>query len=68
MKKSPCVYCTESGCGKHSECEKYMQYWQERRDATNRKHKDAVLNDYVTRAIAKVKSGRYSSTKKYRPK
>ena len=61
----PCKDCLEQGCGRHSSCERYVEYWN-----TNRKHDKARKNQaelmlYVAASVKKTMRTSKSSLAKY---
>lgn len=55
--KNPCWGCESSlgGCGKHSECPRYLAFFEERKKESKRREHQNMLNDYTTKEIEKAK-------------
>ena len=64
--KAPCLTCDEVGCGKHSECERYLAYDAERQAVRDARHKEDLVDSYVVREVRKAKkrSRRFRERKK----
>lgn len=65
---NPCMGCPEAGCGKHAECEKYLEYYQKNRERYEYNRVRANLDDYTVKAIRRNKAGTRSTASRYRPK
>lgn len=65
---NPCFDCPESGCGRHAECEQYLEYYNRCKDRNKQKLENSQLNDYTRNAILRHKSGLHSTASRYRPK
>ena len=63
---NPCKDCEERQLGCHSDCEKYLAFYQQNRQKNKKQLADARANQYVVNAILKCKSGRSGSWKTYR--
>lgn len=66
---NPCLSCPKSraGCGKHAECEQYLEYHKKRKEMAEERIKQVAINDYTTREVAKSRTG-HSATRKLRPR
>jgi hypothetical protein len=63
---NPCKDCEERQLGCHSDCEKYLAFYQQNREKNKKQLADAHANQYVVNAIQKCRSGRSGSWKTYR--
>lgn len=63
---NPCKDCEERQLGCHSDCEKYLAFYQQNRQKNKKQLADAHANQYVVTAIQKCKEGRHGSWKAYR--
>ena len=63
---NPCKDCEERQLGCHSDCEKYLAFYQQNRQKNKKQLADAHANQYVVTAIQKCRSGRSGSWKTYR--
>ena len=63
---NPCKNCEERQLGCHSDCEKYLTFYQQNRQKNKKQLADAHANQYVVTAIQKCRSGRSGSWKTYR--
>ena len=72
--ENPCFDCPDSGhgngsgCGKHSTCKKYIDFYGRRREEYKSRKRAAITNSYVKDAIERVKGGTRCTLKSYRPK
>ncbi len=72
---NPCYTCpdnghgTGTGCGKHANCDRYMQFWKENQHYNEERHRTvAPLAVYTHDKFDKIKGGTRETMKKYRPK
>lgn len=72
--ENPCFDCPDSGhgngsgCGKHSTCKKYIDFYVRRREEYKSRKRAAITNSYVKDAIERVKGGTRCTLKNYRNK
>ena len=55
--KNPCFGCPETGCGNHSQCEKYMDFFNRLRELDAQKQREMKVCDYTYDAIQSSKKG-----------
>ena len=66
---NPCKECPNKGCGRHSECETYLAYFQKNRQIGEKKINTIILSEYTVESILKAKhGGAHRLGKKYRPR
>ena len=67
--KVPCKNCEDRELGCHSECEKYLEFQEQRRSVNKKRQHDAVMHDVKFNAVCRMRrlrpsNGMYTNVKR----